>query len=48
MRRILLKKEKKVRLGDCLIVQSCIDHEVPLIAEDRDFRHFAGFGLRLL
>jgi predicted nucleic acid-binding protein len=48
MRRSLLKKEKKARLGDCLIAQSCIDHEVPLIAGDHDFRHFARFGLRLV
>jgi predicted nucleic acid-binding protein len=48
MRRSLLKKQKKARLGDCLISQSCIDHEVPLIAADQDFRHFARFGLRLV
>jgi predicted nucleic acid-binding protein len=48
MRRSLLKKEKKARLGDCLIAQSCIDHEVPLIAEDQDFRHFARFCLKLV
>lgn len=48
MRRSLLKKEKKARLGDCFIAQSCIDHEVPLIAGDHDFRHFARFGLRLV
>jgi predicted nucleic acid-binding protein len=47
MRRSLLKKEKKARLGDCLIAQTCIDHEVPLIAVDRDFRRFARFGLKL-
>ncbi|MGD0655753.1 MAG: PIN domain-containing protein [Thermoguttaceae bacterium] len=48
MRRSLLKTEKKARLGDCLIAQSCIDQEVPLIAEDQDFRHFTTFGLRLI
>jgi predicted nucleic acid-binding protein len=48
MRQSLLKKEKKARLGDCLIAQSCIDQEVPLIAGDHDFRHFARFGLRLV
>ena len=48
MRRNLLKKEKKARLGDCLIAQSCIDHQSPLIAADEDFRHFAEFGLRLV
>jgi len=48
MRRSLLRNEKKARLGDCLIAQSCIDQEVPLIAGDHDFRHFARFGLRLV
>jgi predicted nucleic acid-binding protein len=48
MRRSLLKKKQKARLGDALIAQSCIDHEVPLIAPDRDFRHFARFGLKLV
>jgi predicted nucleic acid-binding protein len=48
MRRSMLKNKKKARLGDCLIAQSCIDHEVPLIAGDHDFRHFARFGLRLV
>jgi predicted nucleic acid-binding protein len=48
MRRSILKRGNKARLGDCLIAQSCIDHGVPLIAEDRDFRHFARFGLKLV
>ena len=37
----------KARLGDALIAQSCIDHEVALITRDRDFRHFARHGLRI-
>jgi predicted nucleic acid-binding protein len=38
----------RARLPDTLIAQSCIDHEVPLITRDRDFRHFAKHcGLRL-
>ncbi len=44
---ILSKKIKgrrlKVRLGDSLIAQSCIDHKVPLITRDRDFKHFAKY-----
>lgn len=28
-------------LTGTLIAQSCLDHNVPLIALDRDFRHFA-------
>jgi predicted nucleic acid-binding protein len=35
-------------LGDALIAQSCIDHDVPLITRDTDFRHFAKHcGLKL-
>jgi predicted nucleic acid-binding protein len=35
-------------LPDTLIAQSCIDHDVALIARDEDFRHFAEHcGLRL-
>jgi hypothetical protein len=39
----------RARLADTLISQSCLDHEVPLITRDRDFRHFADHsGLVLL
>jgi hypothetical protein len=38
----------KARVADALIAQSCIDHDVPLITRDRDFRHFTRHGLRLL
>lgn len=38
----------KANVGDTLIAQSCIDHELPLITRDEDFRHFARHcGLRL-
>ena len=47
MRRSILKNERRARLGDCLIAQSCIDHQTPLIAADKDFRHFSRFGLEL-
>jgi predicted nucleic acid-binding protein len=48
VRRIVLKKGFKARVGDALIVQSCIDHDVALITRDRDFRHFAAHcGLKL-
>lgn len=30
-----------------LIAQSCVDHDVPLVTADSDFRHFVRFGLRL-
>jgi predicted nucleic acid-binding protein len=34
-------RRRKARLGDALIAQSCIDHGVPLLTRDRDFRTFA-------
>jgi len=45
----LLRRKLKARLADALIAQACIDNRVPLIARDRDFRHFAQYcGLELL
>ena len=41
LRRILLKKKLKARLADSLIAQFCIDHEIPLVTRDKDFKHFA-------
>jgi predicted nucleic acid-binding protein len=47
-RRVVLSKGFKARVADALIAQSCIDHDVPLITRDRDFRHFvAHCGLKL-
>ncbi len=47
-RRLLVAKGLKARLGDALIAKSCIDHDVPLITRDDDFRHFASHcGLKL-
>jgi predicted nucleic acid-binding protein len=47
-RLLLRKKGLKANLGDSLIAQSCIDHDVPLITRDGDFRHFAKHcGLKL-
>lgn len=40
-RRQLLARGYKARLGDALTAQACIDHNVPLITRDKDFRHFA-------
>jgi predicted nucleic acid-binding protein len=37
----------KAKLADVLIAQSCIDHDVPLITFDADFRHFTPAGLML-
>jgi predicted nucleic acid-binding protein len=44
LRARLLERKLKARLADTLIAQSCIDHDVPLIAGDGDFRHFADHG----
>ncbi len=44
----LLARRLKARLADTLVAQSCIDHQVPLLTRDKDFRHFAKHcGLRL-
>ena len=48
MRAALLRDGYKAFLADCLIAQSCIDNDVPLITRDRDFRHFVKAGLKLL
>lgn len=47
LRRSILTRKLKARLGDCLIAQSCIDQNVTLISTDNDFRHFTPFGLKL-
>ena len=50
LRARVLAKRLKARLGDALIAQSCIDHEIPLLTRDWDFRAFAaaaGLDLRL-
>ena len=50
LRARVLAKRRKARRGDALIAQSCIDHEIPLLTRDRDFRAFAaaaGLDLRL-
>lgn len=48
LRARVLAKGLKARLADALIAQSCIDHRVPLITADRDFRHFVKHGLSLV
>ena len=48
MRRLLLSRGLKAKVADALIAQSCVDHDVPLITRDPDFRHFAKHcGLKL-
>lgn len=39
-RATLIKHKLKARLADTLVAQSCIDHRIPLITADDDFRHF--------
>ena len=41
LRAKVLAKQRKARLGDALIAQSCIDQGIPLITRDRDLRAFA-------
>ncbi len=44
----VIAKGFEARLADTLIAQSCIDHRVPLITRDSDFRHFVKLcGLEL-
>lgn len=38
----------KARVERVLIAQSCIDHNIPLITNDADFRHYEAHGLLLL
>ena len=47
-RSLVLTHGLKARLADTLVAQACIDHQLPLIARDGDFRHFAKHcGLKL-
>jgi predicted nucleic acid-binding protein len=41
LRAQVLSKRRKARLADALIAQSCVEHGVPLITRDKDFRAFA-------
>ncbi len=48
LRAKLIAKGRKALLADTLIAQVCLDHKVPLISRDQDFRHFvkhAGLNL---
>lgn len=47
MRAELRARGLKAKLADCLIAQSCIDNDFPLITFDNDFRHFVRAGLTL-
>lgn len=49
LRAKAIAKRRKARLGDALIVQACIDRDIPLLTRDRDFRAFAdAAGLNLV
>jgi predicted nucleic acid-binding protein len=49
LRAKVIRRGLKARLADTLIAQSCLDHELPLITRDQDFRHFArAANLKLL
>lgn len=49
LRAEVLGRNRKARLGDALIAQSCIDGGVSLITRDRDFRAFVeAAGLELM
>ena len=41
LRAKVIRKKRRARLADTLIAQSCLDHDLPLITRDRDFRAFA-------
>lgn len=49
LRAAILAERRKARCADALIAQACLDHHVPIIVRDRDFRNFAEVaGLILL
>lgn len=48
LRASVVARRHKAKLADTLIAQTCIDHGVPLITRDQDFRHFVSAGLTLL
>ena len=48
LRAKLLAAKRKAPLADTLITQSCLDHDVRLIARDSGYRHFSRIaGLKL-
>jgi predicted nucleic acid-binding protein len=49
LRRKVLGHRYRTRIADSLIAQSCLDHGVPLITRDQDFKAFHRIaGLQLL
>ena len=48
-RALLIQHQYRPKIADTLIAQSCLDHDVPLITRDEDFKSFEKLaGLRLL
>lgn len=41
LRAAVLLRKRRARMGDALIAQFCLDHDLPLITRDGDLRHFA-------
>jgi predicted nucleic acid-binding protein len=49
LRARLLAPGRLARLADTLIAQSCLDHDLPLVTRDADFRHFVRLaGIRIV
>jgi predicted nucleic acid-binding protein len=44
LRSLLRRRGCRAKLVDTMIAQSCLDHQVPLLTRDRDFRSFAKYG----
>ena len=47
LRSKVLAAGHKAKVADALIAQCCVDHAIPLLTNDRDFRHFTRWGLVL-
>ena len=47
LRCAILKQKKKSGMADAMIAQLCIDHNIPLITNDYDFRNYLEAGLVL-
>ena len=47
LRSKVIRAGRKAALADCLIAQSCLDHDVILITRDAGFRNFRSVSLKL-
>lgn len=49
LRRLLAKQGTNATLADCLVVQSCLEQDLPLLTRDQGIKKFASkAGLRLV